>query len=367
MKVFTIIFCLSFLTASTLTAGNDSTDGSWNIIIRGDYGFTIAHRPALQPLQEAHVKGFEITVSKPTAGSKYWHADFLYPEVGFTIAAFDLGSGILGRGIVAYPFIDFPLGKGCWNVFHFRYGMGLGYIENTFDAVDNIKNVAVGSHFNGVIHLDLHYTQRLAKNTSIEFGPAITHYSNGSVSLPNLGINLATFNLAFQHTFGKNQAIRKPEKVDANKNSRIHIYAGGFPKKIYPPDGESYFAITLSGLWCKPVNRKSTFGLGADVFYDNSIYPRIEAFGEEAPEKINNFRAGVYGSYQLAVGQLGLIFNMGYYLYNAWDNDGNFYHRIGLRYYFEKIFLCVNLKSHYARADFFEFGAGIRLFTNKSK
>lgn len=125
--------------------------------------------------------------------------------------------------------------------------------------------------------------------------------------------------------------------------------------------------MTLSGLWFKPVNLKSAFGAGADIFYDNSISARIDALGEVTSEPINNYRFGIYGSYQLSAGQLALVFNMGYYLYNAWDNDGNIYHRLGLRYYFEKIFLCMNLKTHYARADFIELGGGIRFIKKKHK
>ena len=42
----------------------DSTNGSWNLLLKGDYGFVIAHRPQLEILQEEHVKGFEITVAR---------------------------------------------------------------------------------------------------------------------------------------------------------------------------------------------------------------------------------------------------------------------------------------------------------------
>ena len=55
------------------------------------------------------------------------------------------------------------------------------------------------------------------------------------------------------------------------------------------------------------------------------------------------------------------MFNMGHYLYNGWKDDGNIYHRICLNYYFEKLFICLNLKTHYARADMVELGVGYRI------
>jgi hypothetical protein len=69
-------------------------------------------------------------------------------------------------------------------------------------------------------------------------------------------------------------------------------------------------------------------------------------------------RPGIHGAYQLRIATIGLLFNLGFYPYTRYKNDGNFYHRIGLRYYHERFFACVNLKTHYARADFFEWGLG---------
>jgi hypothetical protein len=352
-----LIFATGFVSAQNLPG--DSTSGTWSAIVRFDYGFIIAHRPALEPLQEGHVKGFELSFIRQYNGAEYWQQSFLYPDYGITMAAFNLGTDKLGTGIAIYPFIDFPLGKK--NRFHFRYGMGLGYIENTFDEKTNIKNAAIGSHVNGVIHFDLHYKKQFGRSL-IELGSGITHYSNGSYSLPNLGINIATLNLGYQYSFGNKKPFYHPEKTERNLASQIHVYTGGFFKKVYPPQGDTYFAMTLSGLWYKPVNTKSSFGAGVDIFYDNSISPRIEAHGDSAAA-INNFRFGIYGSYELLVGHMGLLFNMGGYLYNAYKDDGNVYQRIGLRYYFEKMFVCVNLKTHYARADFIELGFGIHFKT----
>ena len=363
MRLFS--FFVSFLFFCNVHAAPDSTTGKWNAIVRGDFGFVIAHRPALEPLQERHVKGFEISLTKQYDGSSYWQSAYLYPDYGITLAVFELGTDKLGTGIAVYPFIDFPLGKKGFHRLHFRFGMGLGYVEKTFDADDNIKNSAIGSHVNGVIHFDLHYAAGISKRTTLEFGPAITHFSNGSYSLPNLGINIATFNLGFQHSFGSSRPLQHPEIIEKDKAPEIHVYTGGFFKRVYPPEGRGYFAMTLSGLWYKPINLKSAFGAGADLFYDNSLVPRIDKLGEEESEPIDNFRAGLYGAYELSTGRLAIAFNMGFYLYNAWQNDGSIYHRLGLRYYFEKWYACLNLKTHYARADFIELGAGIRLNTKK--
>ena len=353
---------LIFITAFAKGAQTDSTNGSWNLQLRADYGFIIAHRPELKPVQEKHLKGFEISLARTSDGCKDWQNLYNFPNYGITFAAFDLGSpAYLGNGIVVYPFVDFPLSKNPKNKIHFRYGMGLGYVEKIFNAVDNYKNAAVGSHLNGVIHFDLHVEKNILKHSSLEFGAGITHYSNGSFSMPNLGINIATINLGYHHSFGNNSVINHRQISEINKKADLHLYTGGFIKKIVPPLGKNYFAAVISALHFKPINHKTAWGIGTDIFYDNSIPVRIKNREEKQTSEINNFRSGIYGAYHLSVGKMGIMFNMGYYLYNAYKYDGNIYHRICLRYYFEKTFICLNLKTHYARADFIELGFGYRL------
>jgi hypothetical protein len=367
MRYFIRIIIL-FFPAYTHASLPDSTSGTWNLSLRGGYGFIIAHRPALEPLQQAHVKGFEMTLARPTFGKKDWENFFHFPDYGITLAAFDLGSPQhLGTGIALYPFVDFPLGQSPGQGLHFRYGMGLGYVEKIFDATDNIKNAAIGSHVNAVIHFDLHYEKKLSPRSALEMGAGITHYSNGSYSLPNLGINIATANLALRRSFGTNIARVSRPALPFSRNPQLLFHLGGFLKKVYPPLGKNYFAGALSGLYLKPVNAKSTFGGGLDVFYDPSISARIDRLGEKRPKAADDFRPGLYGAYHFSLNHIGLMFNMGYYLYNGWKDDGNIYHRICLNYYFEKIFLCMNLKTHYARADMVELGIGYRIITKNSQ
>ena len=191
-----------FLNKSSDAQNADSTIGKYSWSVRGDYGFLIAHRPTLQPLQERHIPGFEISLAKISSGAKEWERDFLNPNRGITLAFFDLGSrDKLGSGIAVYPYIDFPLSTKKDGRLIFRYGIGLGWVEKTFNSETNIKNAAIGSHLNGIIHFDLHFEKRLSALSILEIGAGITHYSNGSYSIPNLGINIATFNLAYIRSF----------------------------------------------------------------------------------------------------------------------------------------------------------------------
>ncbi len=347
---------LSFATVS------DSTSGKYSWSIRSDYGFLIAHRPALRPLQERHIAGFEISVSKISYGKQEWEKDFSFPNKGITFAFFDLGSPQkLGYGIAVYPYIDFPLKKSDKTKLIFRYGIGLGWVEKTFNSSDNIKNVAVGSNLNGIIHFDLHYELFLSKLSQLELGTGITHYSNGSYSIPNLGINVATINLAYTRYFGEKKLFERKTSMPQVKFAEWNVYVAAGLKKIYPPEGKEYKIGVISFSRMKSISNKGRWGIGLDAFYDNSLSARLRNSNAELKGFSDDLRIGINGGYEIKTGKTGLYFNMGYYLFTRWKEDGNIYHRICIRQYLGKVFLCMNLKTHYARADFVEFGIGTKL------
>lgn len=358
-RILILLLFISIAEAKGLV--NDSTPGSWGIEVKAEYGFVMAHRPAVLPLQQEHVRGLELTFLKPTTGKKFWEDKFLHPDVGITIAAFDLGSpDYLGKGIAVYPFINFPLHRTAdWNLY-FRYGMGLGWIEKIFNVENRIKNGAIGSHLNGVLHLNFHTEKKLNEHSFISAGIGLTHYSNGSTAMPNLGINIPTAHLGFMHYFGNPAAHVPPVETDVTKKGRIEFYIAGAFKKIYPPLGKVYPAGTLSIARMQAISARSDWGAGVDIFYDESILEKLTRDNQLSATSADNFRPGIYGAYQVAAGNLGLMFNMGFYPYSKWKGDGNFYHRICFRYYIHNFIVCMNLKTHYAKADFIEWGLGWR-------
>jgi hypothetical protein len=50
---------------------------------------------------------------------------------------------------------------------------------------------------------------------------------------------------------------------------------------------------------------------------------------------------------------------MGYYIHDKFDADDELYHRLGMRYTFDNgLLLNFVLKTHWAKADYIEFGVG---------
>lgn len=353
------------LTLSALQLKADDLSGAFGVSGRIGYGFLMAHREALVPLQESHLVSAEISVFKTTRGEEEWERDYLLPEKGIQLEVMRTGTEKLGTAVALYPYVDFPLNGESKRSLWLRYGIGLGYVSRIFDPEENYKNAAVGTHINGVLHIDLQYRGRITKNGFAELGLGVTHFSNGSTRMPNLGVNFPKATFGYRQYFGQST----PTNVEMTKNQRKpacwQVYVAGGVKETYPVLGDEYPAGTFDAACFPATGRRSRFGIGCDLFYDASLSVRQERLTGSS-RKDTDFRAGIYGAWEMRLGAIGIGFNMGLYPYTVYKEDGLFYHRIGLKYHFKRLFLCTNLKTHYARADFIEWGLGWQFDTHRS-
>jgi len=332
-------------------------------------GFLIAHRPLIIPLQQDHISGMEINLVLNPDGSKKWHREYGFPQLGLALSVFDLGNrNELGTSVAVIPYLDFPLLKGKNTNLDLKFGWGLGYVEKIFNADENYKNVAIGSHLNYALILQPRFKTRISEKFAVSAGLSLSHFSNGSIATPNLGLNLLSVTGGISYKFGVPVVINSNPFPVFTKSRNISFFIAAAMKQVYPADGKNYYAFTFSANRSWQVSRKSAFGFGLDVFYDNSISQKLEERNIELNNSLETLRPGLHGSYELVISDLSLIINMGGYMYSKLKNDGSLYHRIGLRYRVnEKVFALMQLKSHWGKADFIEWGVGYRIDKFKSK
>ncbi|MBS1765326.1 MAG: acyloxyacyl hydrolase [Bacteroidetes bacterium] len=340
-------------------ANAQTVSGSISAGVEGHYGFVFAHRPSMQPLQHSHLGAVVFTLSHQTNGSKQWHSLYHYPEIGLKYGFYGLGNKEqLGYGHAVYPYIDIPLGKSFNHPLHFQFGWGLGYITKPYTRLENYKNVAIGSHLNAVIAFNFHTEIRLTERDIVAPAIGLTHFSNGSTAMPNLGINLTTVQLHYRHSFGTKKEVVTPSLSDFKKHLRIATFGSWAFKQVYPLAGKTWYAYSLSANVLKQYSAKSAVGLGADFIYDPSISFRMKK-EKMAINSSSDIRLGMAASYEVIVSDFSVILQMGLYAKSAWKQDGIYYNRLGMRYVFAKnIFATINLKTHLARADFIEWGIG---------
>jgi hypothetical protein len=347
-----------FITNETVQARNND-----NIFIEGrtSYSFFMAHRPNLQGYPNSHFLMQEINVGKKLGSEKEWFALYHHPNAGICLFFTDLGKNkYTGFAAATFAYIQFPYARFKNSNFNFKLALGPGWIEKKFDRISNYKNVVTGTHLNAAIQLTQSYEWCISKQNYIAIGICLTHFSNGAFKLPNLGINLAGLQLAYHYNFNEReiQAIEQP--VFEKKMNYIVNYSAGL-KQVYPVLGKQYFLsnLSLSGLY--QYNGKRSFGVIADIFKDASVFHQMQYDTDSTNNLKTNTQFGIGGVYEVMLGKFSIPLIAGFYVYNNYKVLPVMYLKFGLNYYLTKnININFNLKSHYAKADYFSYGIGYK-------
>ncbi|MFZ4520993.1 MAG: acyloxyacyl hydrolase [Bacteroidales bacterium] len=344
---------------------------SSNLVIEGKvhYGFLYAQHLELE-LFNAHFPAFEIAVQKLTYGKHQWERDYNYPLIGVTMLYSGLGNNpSLGSALAVMPFINFPLYKTERLTAGFRLALGIGYITKPFNRITNYTNLAIGSHLNAAVNLMFEARYKVNYYLSITGGLGLQHFSNGSLKLPNYGINMMLVNLGIAYRpFKENQNIddrfyapTKPFSAIIRHSMDLSIGAFAGYKNMQAVYGKNYWITHLYANAFLPVSPKSKFGLGLDCSYDPSQITTLEKQGVAVTNKMSILRPGVNGAYQLVMAKLGFLFNLGCYLGGKEKSNGPLYEKISVQYGFSKnLYAAVMIKVHWGRADYIGWGLGYR-------
>ncbi len=330
----------------------------WGIEMNPKLGFLLAHRGVMGHLPREHAIGGEITYFISTNGTKNYHKAYNFPKVGLTLFGSTVGNNqILGQVIGVYSFIDFPFKKNNSFELSGRLGAGGSWISKVFNQQLNPKNVAMSTHVNALICFGLRSRFYLGetKKTHIIAGIDLTHCSNGSTKVPNLGINLPYISLGLGHTFHQ---VEKSKSSDSFIPKKWNLTAIGIisTKEVFPTGGKKYPIYAFSLVGKKIFTPKTGMELGLDFIYKTSINaykPQIHKTKEGIAQ------LGLYCGYVLPLDKLQFVLGMGLYVRDEYFPDSRMYHRLGMRYQLtDKLLINFTLKTHWAKADYVEYGIG---------
>jgi hypothetical protein len=159
-------------------------------------GFLIAHREDSKNL-EAHTLGIELSYKRKIVNES-WATPYKDPTLTYGLMYMDLGQPELTGKVFAF-LAGFETSIVRWNKSQLRFkgATGIGYLTRTFDVYVNRRNQAIGSHFNGAMQLMFTYQRNVGNKGVLEAGFGITHFSNGSFRVPNLGVNMPSLTLGY--------------------------------------------------------------------------------------------------------------------------------------------------------------------------
>lgn len=350
--------CLAFIFISILCGKLLAQQREWGIEVYPKAGFLLAHRAVMAHLPQEHVFGGEITAFIQTNGSKRFHQVYNYPKIGVSFVGTTIGNNeLLGQMYAGYAFIDFPFRKNEKHEFSGRVGLGLSALTKVFDQHTNPKNVAMSSHLNAYVSLGIKYRYYFGK-THLVAGMELSHSSNGSSKVPNLGVNLPYLSVGAGYTFNKVQKIENLQEFNKQpwKFTLLGIVSA---KEVFPTGGPKYPVYALSAMARKVFSPKSGIEIAYDLIYKTSIKDYKREVYTEDKSGWDITQMGIYCGYILPFEKLHFIVGMGAYLKDKYNPDDHFYHRLGLRYQANKhLLLNLTLKAHWAKADYIEYGIG---------
>lgn len=333
-------------------------------------GNIVLHNNDILHLITGHPEGFILSWNKKTYGFNNWEQRYNYPDYGVSFAYQNLKNNVLGNNYSLYAHYNFYfLNRNLM----FRIAQGLAITTNPYDKEKNFRNIAFGSTLMSSTYLMLNYKkERIVDNVGLQVGLSFIHYSNANIKAPNASINSLTINLGVTYNLDDDE----PEYVTtlsdtiSEKFTQPIKYNLAFRTGVNESDivgsGQFPFYI-LSAYADKRINQKSALQFGTDVFFSNFlkelIYFRSVSYPEENTSGNEDYkRIGVFAGHELFINKTSLISQLGYYVYYPYDFEGRTYFRVGLKRYFNnKWFGALTLKSHGAKAEAVEFGFGVRL------
>jgi hypothetical protein len=342
------------------------------IKVAPSYGFIYEHKSTIGNLVKGYIHALEIDFVKPTTGTKRWHHENNFPEVGLSLNLIDFSNPKqLGYCFALSPYIEIPLNKKvratrpvvriCW---------GVSYLNKKFDINTDPKNIAIGSHLNTFVQWKVLWHLKLSNKFRLEPGLSFSHASNGRSQVPNLGLNVVSLNLGL--TYKLNGDVTKVDLQDSSatwkSKHEILIWDGAGFNEHEPATGTKYFSNTFGVNYYYNVRNTHKWGAGFDVDYDLQNEYHLKTSGHPAQSWLDLVQLGVKACYAYNIGRVSLPIEMGYYAVSKPKEDGPIFHRIGIRYYCKNgLMFNFTMKSHWAVAAHFDYGLGYRFSLKKKK
>jgi len=359
LKKVLFLYCLS------LGCSFSQTASPYFISLSPKVGFLIAHRPNMSHLVRENAYTYELTAWQQITGKDATTCRLKNPMRGLAIEYRNFGyNEVLGKSIGITQYMVFPVFQTKKNLFaDVIVGSGIGIMTKRYHKYDNPTNNAVASLINARVNIKLGVTKYL-KHFHFGGGIEFAHYSNGALKNPNLGLNSPSLYIQMGYSFSERITAEKKGKTCAEPLKQSHRFSvelissakeiGAIPNhpKLYPVIATRLaYTYTKRGLWGSET--------AVDIVYNEANFHK---YTDTTFTRNDVMQVGLYTGTFLCFYKSEIAFGIGVNLRDKINPEGRVYNRIGYRYFFTpNWFGLFNIKAHFGKADYFEFGIGYRL------
>ena len=348
-----VSFLLTFSKAHTQSLFKQPSIG-----LQGFYGSFLTRVPKAQYLRDSYSYSGELSIQRQTDGRYAWQRANGLPQVGLALFYGNTGSKqYLGNMAGVFPFITWKLFKTPAFQSSIRAGSGLGWIQKPYDKITNHKNVLIGTHGNAYVNFLWQNEVQLFSNVHINAGFSFSHFSNGSSTLPNLGLNISAFSVGLR--YGPSEKTTVPKRGIDTFTKKI-VFAGFTSVGIKQApwiESKRYITNVLLAEWSRQFRSYGKYSGGAVLFYDRALEVNPNGLLDQKL-KGTKLQAGVFVGYEHLLGKLSIPLQLGVYVYNPAIYT-TLFQQIGLRYRITKNWSAqLAMKTHSGKADFIHLGFG---------
>lgn len=326
---------------------------------------------------------FDLQISKTIDGSKPWHnryKGYTY-GVGLFHGIFNYSKNI-GNPFGLYGFISFaPIDNQ-----HFKLStqmaVGLSFPWKGYSQ-ENYYQVAVSSKVESYIHARMTGLYKFNDNIALGLSGSFIHFSNGTISRPNKGLNIISPSISLVYTPEKIIQQHCPEQIDFTPKWRTYINTYGAIKgtfvdyynKDLPGDTSRYNdtvrqSFAIYGVQLR-LQRQLTFshsvGLGVDISYNGTIGRTNRLFYINGRVDTLSYwdktTISVFGAYEYSINKFSIFIEPIFYLKKMKNTYfPEFAQRLGFKYYLtDHILAQVSVRAYeFHMADYIEWGLGYR-------
>lgn len=232
-------------------------------------GYALPHRSEMLALVTGHSRGLNARIGNwETTGWRQNWSQHGPVWQGVQVGWLNGGSDELGNMASAMWLVALPV-RSRW---HLELGTGMGWSTAPYDPVERPLSIAIGTRLNAGIHLGT--SVRLVQREAgwIALGAGLTHFSNGALALPNLGVNnLHIHARAGWATSHQSKGSRVTEDNDPAEGWRWAIAARAGARDINLPGGVLHPTISTSAYALKRVDATHAWTLALDLAHNQSL------------------------------------------------------------------------------------------------
>lgn len=331
-------------------------------------------------------QSFSLKFGKQTIGEKEWQRIYNYPSYGLGLYVADFfNPEELGTPLGIYGFFQAPFFRREKFSLGYEIKFGATFNWRKYDPVTNGYNTAISAGECFMVDAGMYANYRISPHLSASVNADLTHFSNGGLKKPNLGLNTIAPSVSLKYMLLEpSEFIHKEVEPFRKKNEWLVSVFGGSKNVIFDSanvdvierfEGLNYPVFGIAATYNWVVSRKSKIGFGISASYNGTLDAQAAVNSNDLEPVSGNFsnkiQLSIFPSYELVVNRFSFLLQPAIYLYRKKipNQTPVFYQKIGLKYQLnDHLFVGITLRDYsFHISDFVEWTVGYRIMWSNSQ